>query len=479
MNLNGTLDEAIGQINTYLENLTNNITTLQNQSGKIRPNEPHNTSYAKVFITNSKLEVLEKYTKKSTMAYLGPQLKVNISGVYPNNIGALRFFIDEEEVDSLSLQNISVSGTYNNSKVNFVDAYLGNANLEGFYNVIEIDWTCPLNLSSGEHSFYMQHVVNDTYKTQKITFAVVNPHGTLNPTIIRKEIPSNNTFVSGIPCISISNPSISVKLSIPWQDPYIPKDFISTNISDYEYLPSEDGNIYFQLNKTFEDSNGVKSIFLTLKDFTGNTILNETYASSSLRYDITSCEKYRIINKQTEGYVQYNVANELPTIELPIDNGIVGLLNDYSYYNGPNYTNQSVETVYGKEVREITFAIPCSDFINSFYVDLETKDGASFASIKGKLQGIIICACLTNSVQPNYWVNTLNNFDGISNFESDNFGALDLARSTEKRKYITFGRRPLLHSGTLFVKFLLENNVTLNIEKAVNSIVESIKESLC
>lgn len=110
-------------------------------------------------------------------------------------------------------------------------------------------------------------------------------------------------------------------------------------------------------------------------------------------------------------------------------------------------------------------------------MDIIDKNGNSYNKIKnGTLENIQIFVSQNESLLPEYWVNGNKPYAGNGSINGINWPGLDLFRSTNTRRYITFGQRPNVTTGYIFVKIGITKDSTLNCKALVDSILESINE---
>ena len=110
-------------------------------------------------------------------------------------------------------------------------------------------------------------------------------------------------------------------------------------------------------------------------------------------------------------------------------------------------------------------------------MDLVDSLGESYSKNKnGTLNDISIYVGQSSTLVPEVWVNGNVPFDGCSSASGVNFAGLDLFRSTNMRRYITFGQRPNISSGNIFVKIGISPRKNLDCKRLVESILESLDE---
>lgn len=479
INISGeTIEKSFILINEYMKKLTESITVLQEQSGKIQPSEPNNISYSTYTVDNFITKAYDKY-KNEVDVYIGPYLKVSsVEGVYPPNKGLLQVKVDGSVVESIDLSKEPQAGNIGNFSISYKDSYEGNPNYTGFYKSLHFTWT-SYALPDTKHTIQIAQVIGPTtYESQPFTVNTVSKISNMEALSVETASTVNEDFVSGIPCSKKELVKIQATWKFMYNQDFYPINFLNSNGDLSMYF---DKNIMtVDVTQSFNGTDsGTKSIYLQLKDYeTGADVFKEIVSTGNIRYDNTIADVYRYVwDEKKETYEEYNPKDKLPTGNAIILNSILqATREDYSYIDGPDYTDNVMIMAHGKECQEAVFCFDCPDFVNNFYVDIVDRYNNSLSTSKtGIINGLNIDACLTNSYNPEYWASTYRSYDGNSNVVDDStFGALDLFRSTAKRKWITFGKQPNIKPGRLFVRFLIENGYNINIDKAVTSIVESL-----
>lgn len=480
VNISGeTIEKSFILINEYVKTLTDTVNELKSQSGKIKPAEPNNLSFATYKIDNAQTTVYNKY-KKEVEAYIGPKISLStIDGVYPPNKGILQIILDDVLIDSLDLTQDLKDGIVGNFNIMLRDSYEGNPNSIGFYKSLHFIWTSS-SLADKPHTIQVAQTIGEkTYTSQQIKFNSVSKIKKLEPLISDTKTTDNDMYVSGIPCSKKETIKIQGTWKFMYNQEFYPKSFVTTN---GEYNMTFVKNILtVDATKTFDINDATKALYIQIKDYDNLDVFKDTISATNLRYDNTFAETYRYIySEKKQTYNEYNPKDKLPGGSAVILNSIMQVSKqNYSHINGPNYSDNDLIVAHNRACQEAVFCFECPEFINNFYVDIVDKYNTAFSvGIDGLIKGLTIDACLTNSYKPEYWASTYKSYNGNSNVLDKSFGALDLFRSTSKRKYMTFGKQPNINSGRLFVRFLIEDGYNLNIDTAVKSIVESISSQI-
>ena len=149
----------------------------------------------------------------------------------------------------------------------------------------------------------------------------------------------------------------------------------------------------------------------------------------------------------------------------------IGSLNkvNYNKINGPDYSERNTDK-HGFVWCNFKFAAP---FMNNLHVDLTRGDGTPFVRNKnGTLEGVKIYVAQSSGDSSAIWVDGNSPYVGYGKADSINSKGLDLFKSDNKTRYITFGQRPNIDPGYLYVKVGTTSDVDLG------ALVSSIKESI-
>jgi hypothetical protein len=96
----------------------------------------------------------------------------------------------------------------------------------------------------------------------------------------------------------------------------------------------------------------------------------------------------------------------------------------------------------------------------------------------GTLSGVEIYVAQGNTSVPGDWVNGNAPYIGYGGISGLNNNGLDLFRSDNITRYITFGQHPNIQSGYLYVKVGIQVNLDGNADIDLGALVSSVKESI-
>ena len=286
--------------------------------------------------------------------------------------------------------------------------------------------------------------------------------------------------MSGVKAIK-GDIGITFKLIVKnFKNKYAPIDPI---IVDAGYsIPCEayelnDGQLIYETKEiSIDDFLGKIKFVAEVKSLTRSvTIEQET---NFIYKDDSDEEAYRYIGLSSEAPQEsiieiaqkYNPINELPLNEAQVKNHnvIIGT-TDYTQFGiGPDYSNKPSTQI-------ITLRFPCPK-MNNFYMDILDDNLLPYAvNRNGSLKDIEIYASIASSTALSRWVNCNEPYAGYGQWSNrEIFNGLDLFRSTQERRWVTFGKDPVVDEGYLYIKLLITKPV--NLEVFINSIEESINE---
>ena len=212
----------------------------------------------------------------------------------------------------------------------------------------------------------------------------------------------------------------------------------------------------------------------------GDKVENKFY-TPELYWDETTVEKYRV--RLVNGYADqtpsviaarqllpYESNKPIPKYELVIKNNIAVVdKSDNSAQGGADYSIYPSTDYYW-----INLKIP-STYVGNVSLAVRKEDGSLFKLNKnGTLQDIKLFVAQSDTDVPSVWVNGNIPYCGYGAAEGLDFAGLDLFKSTQYKRQITFGQRPNIKEGFLFVRIGVKSSIDL--KGLVDSIEESIDE---
>lgn len=485
-----TIGYSVKRINEYLKDVDIRITHLEAQVGVIEAPEPDGIEFADFSIKYvGETNVIDKDTLVTVIA--GENAKFTSNYFYPANQGTIKVYVDE--VESFSIQLDDSVSLYNSPEFKILgvrDSYYNVAMYKGHYNSMMIEYNLP-NIDEGYHNIYFEHIVEDVIHKSKTMYFQIYKETT--PAIITTNVilPENNTFISGVPCYN-GDGKITF---MPKINNLYKKQFINDVIFQYSVDNGENwitpkvsqianNMAFFDPIIVYAEKGNSSALTIKQRCFNvlGKVFTNEVY-TPSLFWNNTDIEQYRVIHgRDFDGQSpseigaqvlnDYDSKNPVPLYEMVIQNNIGSLVRrDYSSLNGPNYANRNSDKN-GYVWCNFKFKSP---FMNNLHVDLINGNGLPFPKNKnGTLKGIEIYVSQSSTNSSAIWVNGNEPYVGYGKADSVNSNGLDLFKSDEKTRYITFGQRPDIDDGYLYVK--VGTNSSINLGVLVNSIKESINE---
>ena len=489
LNITGqTIGYAVKEINDYLKEIDTRISNLETKVSSIDVPEPNDITYATLSLTYSgEMNVVDKDTRNEVIAGLGATVETDY--FYPANEGTISVYVDDNVVYTLEMDDstkLYSSGSFKMLAIR--DSYYDNSMYRGTYDSMKIRYDLS-NLSEGYHEMYFRHTFNGKqHDSEKISFQL---YVKSNPTIALGSytVPSNNSYVSGIPCYSGDG---KVQFTPKVLNAFT-KQFINSVVYQYSLdngsnwvtpdIATISGTTVFYDSITVygeTSSSGSIKVLERAYDVVGNEVTS-SISSPSLLWNNTTVESYRVVHgrdfeDQTPSVMgsaplnTYDSTEEIPEYEMVIQNNIGSLVRtNYSKLNGPNYSDRTSDSE-GFVWCNFRFDAP---FMNNVHMDVVHKDGTSFTkNTNGTLDGLKLYVSLSNTESPICWVNGNTPYPGYGSASGLNSPGLDLFKSDSTTRYITFGQRPELSSGYLYVKVGVTSNIDLGV------LVDSIKESI-
>lgn len=491
---NFTVGYSIEKISEIIKDITERVEYTESMVGKVVPNEPAKAETVHLLAEyKNEQNVLEIATKKVLTA--GTQAIITSTPIYPYNKGFITAYVDDKPMGSIILNGSNTPGSKSDNfeVISISDSYPDSVSFQGFYKSIVLAYTTTEELEEGKHTIRFVHTLPEGHHT---TYPIdVNIYKKITPTldfsVLNNLAP--NKFVSGVN-IYQGDGKVTGKLiaAHSYDSIYAPINNIKL-ISDDTILPLETevlnnhcigADFELTISEKDIDKNFVFGVYNYNNDQTAKVVLHIPH----LIFDITEVdeEKYRYIPsndasiEDTEipiynsSFESYHPENKVPLLEMVLRNNIARF-DDTNYSKvglGPDYSVNTTESNFVW----INFVFP-SKFRNNIYMDIIDSKEKSYSKNKnGTLNDIKIYVGQSETLVPEVWVNGNVPFDGCSTASGINFSGLDLFRSDNIRRYVTFGQRPNIKSGYIFVKIGISANKDINCKTLVNSILESINE---
>lgn len=485
-----TVGEVLIAFNQLLKEYKEAIDNVDNKVGTVEPAEPELIDNISIKCIDDPKTVLDVTTMKEVEAY--SNIKIGTDDVVYYNGGKLRCYIDDVEVGSLGLYDTDTTTFAEGKRGNFYVTYFGDAypkmkTFQGYYKGFSFYYKGTV--SEGTHTVYfVQEAANDssiTYKSEVLTVNVYVASTTCNMNIDIASQPTMNKYVSGIKATT-DDPIISFNVQAKnFTSKYAPTGSITATVEgygSYELEPYEASGgylIYGPQSVDLGDFYGKAKITSSAYTLGGIVGTAET-ETNFINYDDTTEEQYRVISSGSvipeEGTIvavqQYDASQSLldeleDEAQVKDHIAIIGK-RDYTESGlGDNYSTKPA-------TQAIMLKFDCPNKINNFYFDVVDDEGDPYTVNKnGTLVGIDIYASIAPSSSITRWVDCNTPYAGYGYWNSkDTFNGLDLFKSSDERRYVTFGKEPTVETGYLYLKLIITKAVNLKV------LVESIKESL-
>lgn len=479
-----TVGEVLIAFNQLLKDYKDAIDNIDDRVGTIEPTEPECLDLIDIKNKAEEIEVLDVNTLKNTWA--SNKILVGTDGIVFYNGCRVEAYIDDALVDTLNCYDDNDTTFAEGRRGKFNITYYGEAypkfkSFHGYYKGFSFDY--ETEIEEGTHKVYfIQRSVNDPDIFWKSNTVYVNVYNDFEPSgridIVKQ--PTYNNYVSGVKA-SNGDIDISFRLVVKnFKNKYAPIDPINVDVGyTIPCKPEEySGNqlIYELKEISLDDYFGKIKFTAEVKSLTRSTTIEQE--TDFINIDYSDEEEYRYVGLSPyapENGVVEAVQKYVPTDELPFDEAqvkdhkaIVGKTDYTEFGIGPDYSDKPATQV-------ITLRFPCPR-MNNFYMDIVDDEDQPYPTNKnGTLKGIDIYASVAPSNALTRWVNCNEPYAGFGHWSNrETFNGLDLFRSTQERRWVTFGKDPVIDEGYLYIKLLISKPV--NLRALIKSIEESINE---
>lgn len=484
---NQTIGYSIKIMNIEFKDIQRRLEALENALGETEVPEPGHLDLIDIEVEYTKeIKVLDKNTMEEVIA--SPNAIVSTKDFfYPANYGNLQIFIDNNLVQTVTFDNTTKLCKQGNFKMTEMrDSWFGTPMYMGKYQSMKVSYECK-DVAEGYHSIYFVHNYdNNSYKTKKVNFNICK---VLKPQIRLSDVsyPQNNYWVSGIKRYSY-NEGDCISFTPTLQNAYT-STFIPVNSFVYNYNGedifvkpnrAENGTLYYPNQKIIIENDTGTRVKVNCKafDLLGQEVKTD-FTTAELSWDSTKSEKYRVklpneYADQTPAVINvrqltpYESDKPIPKYELVVKNDIAFVdKTSYTALGGADYSRYPTGDFYW-----INLKIP-SVYLGNMNLAIEKGDGSPFElNENGTLKDIKLFISQSNTDTPDIWVNGNAPYKGYGNAVGFNFNGLDLFKSTQRNRQITFGQRPQIHEGFIFIRIGVKDSINLK------SLVESVEETI-
>jgi len=479
-----TVGEVLIAFNQLLKDYKDAIDNIDDRVGTIEPTEPECLDLIDIKNKAEEIEVLDVTSLKKT--YASNKILVGTDGIVFYNGCRVEAYIDDSLVETLNCYDDGDTTFGEGKRGNFNITYFGEAypkfkSFHGYYKGFSFDYEA--DAAEGTHKIYfIQRDANNPDIFWKSNTVYVNVYNDFEPSgridIVKQ--PTYNNYVSGVKA-SKGDIDIAFRLIVKnFKSQYAPIDPIVVdagyNIPCEAYELSNGQLIYETKEISMDDFFGKIKLIAEVKSLTKSTTIEQE--TDFINIDYSDEEEYRYVGLSPyapEDGVIEAVQKYVPTDKLPIDeaqvkdhNAIIGK-TDYTQFGiGPDYSDKPA-------TQTITLRFPCPR-MNNFFMDIVDDEEKPYPVNKnGTLKGIEIYASVAPSNVLTRWVNCNVPYAGFGHWSNrETFNGLDLFRSTQERRWVTFGKDPIVDEGYLYIKLLISKPV--NLRALIKSIEESINE---
>lgn len=492
---NATIGDFIQYVNNYLKSVKENVDDLLAHKGKVEPAMPRPISKLTPVDVATKTQVYDallnfKVVEASTM------LSVTIDKVCPKE-GRIQIFDGDKIIGdydtSLNTNQQYFTVTFDG------DFYEDDPNYSGFYKAISLKYD-NANLKEGKHTIYFKHKYGDVEEISQPLFVNIYEKDRKFKLDSVKIDVDNDKYVSGIPCYEVDKRFVVTPI-IKNVERFVSLNCITFNKAEQKPIA------YSALKKevSFESCIQVYAGYTGVTEITYNCTQPNgvkeslTTKSNMLRYDWTWVESYRVKttvrDPRTEGKISISEFDStLPFVsaqcEAPIINNVAynNSIN-YKEFKGPDYSKLKVGRLnfafdrnpsYSGNYKFVTLRftnVPIG--MRSIKIDLVDENDNPFATTEcGEFDKVALFASVGTNDKTNGLVLVGNKYwNGRDSVANNNFPALDLYRSTDVTKVLTFGKNPPTYGEDNNCLYLIIGvQTSLNIARVIKSVEESIND---
>lgn len=488
---NASIGTFIEFVNKYLKEVKGNIEDLIAHKGKVEPQKPRTLDHFAPTDISSQVEVYDvlknfKIVKASTM------LSVSMDKISPKK-GRVQVFDGDRLIGDFDCESTSPQQRF--EVLYDGDYYEDDPNYSGFFDAVSLKYDNG-SLAEGVHTIYFKHRYDDVEEISKPLFVnIFDKNRKFGLDSIKIDV-ANDKYVSGIPCYEVDK-KFTVTPIISNVGQFIPLNCIVYGGQEHKpvaYSATRKEVSFDSCICVYSGYTGETEIIYTCTQPNGT---KESFStkSKSLRYDSSWVESYRVKARSHDprglGKIEIipydpSVPFVLAQCEAPVVNNIAYNKEiDYTKFDGPNYSGLrsgvlqfQFDEPYSGYYKYIALKFPnVPPGMRSIKVDLVDENDSPFRKrLTGEFEQVALFACIGDDTQTDgfalignkYW----NGRDSVGNSE---FGALDLYRSTDITKVLTFGKNTPTYTGeNLYL--LLGVQTSLNIARVIKSVEESLNE---
>ena len=482
-----TVGEVLIAFNQLLKEYKQSLTQLSGQVGTVKPTEPGLIDLATFFNIAVTKKVLDVETMNTVEA--SAKLQVGTDDIIYFSGSYLSCYIDGALAETIEAfdrpGNPFKAGKHGNFFISyFEDAYPKIKTFQGYYKGFAFYY--ETDLSEGPHEIYFEQkdVNNGAITRSNVVKVNIYNKQPISANIIFDRQPQLNRFVSGVKCTKDSS-LVSFSVAAKNFERYAPLDSVKATIDGFgkqELQPREkSGNflIYGPCEIDIGDFYGKAKVSATILNVVGNSINIEGF-TNFINYDDSDEEQYRFFGGSTtpeEGVLVNMVKYDSKEPLLGNFETEAQIKDHFAIIGKTDYTSSGLGQDYSTKPNEqsIILRFECPK-MNNFYFDIfDDGDQAYKVAKNGTLESVRVYASVAPSTAITRWVNCNVPYAGYGQWKDTKiFNGLDLFKSTPYRRYVTFGKDPIVDAGYLYLKLIISKPI--NLKKLVASIKESIDE---
>lgn len=485
-----TIGEVLIAFNELLKEQSESLKTLENKDSSLKPVEPGKIDNAILEDMSDLIEGYDAFTGNKVL--VTDKAVVGTSSIVYEDGSVIEAYVDNKLLSTLkaySFENQEFkAGRYGGFEVTYEgDAYLTAKLFQGYYKGFSFRYSLPA-LDEGEHKVHFVQRNLNTNEAVKSKNVIVRTYAQADPKIAVSivEWPSYNRFVSGIAASDLKE-DIKANVNVKsWSKRYIPSNEIvcsSLNVESVLQWESYDEDkkiVSFGSFTAPAIDYGKQEIQVKVPLWNGETY-DYVYRTSFINIDDSDEEIYRvtpdfddiIIEDDTiYRFLDFDSSAALKQNELQVKNHVLQISKtDYIKSGlGPDYSDHT-------SPQSATFMFDCPKGLRNLYVDICDETGQPFTEDRNEsLLGFGLYIGLSDTMEVDRWVDGNSPYKGYGSWKSAGvFRGLDLSKSDNVRRYVTFGNDPSIKGKKLFVRFVSSGR-KIYLKKAISSIEECLNE---
>lgn len=487
-----TIGEVLIAFNELLKEQSETLELLENRASGAEPIEPSRIEGAIIENFSTLIDGYDVMTKETVK--VTERAVVGTSSIVYEDGSVLEAYVDGKlrgKLRAFSDSDITFStGRFGDFIVTYEgDAYPKDKALQNHYRGFSFKYNAPL-LEEGEHAVQFTQRSLDGKIVSKSDILKVRTFTQSDAKCTAEFVkwPSYNRFVSGIAASNETNPEISAKISVrAFSKRYVPSSIISClmndtskNISEYEYNDSAHICEYTASFSLPENTNGVQELLVETPKWNGE---KQTFKFTTqwINIDNSDEETYRVtpdfITAPLEDDTIYRFTSFDPSADLGATE--LQLIKHKLMISKDNYTKRGIGPDYSNHTspQSATFMFDCPRSLRNLYIDFTDENGNAFSTDKnGCLKGIGLYVGLSDSMDVNRWTDGNKPYKGYGGWSSSSIhSGLDLAKSNDIRKWITFGESPSIKGNKLFLR-VVSYGKSIDAKRMISSLKECLNE---